>query len=93
MPVCSGISIYGTVRNYINLMAAVESFLGSMTSPALGGWLGLQYQAWIPSYGTGLIFSLTAIWLPPVPKIKVSLLHHWGYLAVPAIVVVHKLYS
>lgn len=74
-------------------MAAIESFLGSMTSPALGGWLGLQYQAWIPSYGTGLIFSLTAIWLPPVPEIKVSLSHHWGYLAVPAIVVVHKLYS
>jgi hypothetical protein len=27
------------------------------------------------------------------PEIKVSLLHHWGYLANPVIVVVHRLHS
>lgn len=35
-------------------MEVLDSPLGSITSPAMDSWLGLQYQVWIPSYWVGI---------------------------------------
>lgn len=49
--------------------------LASVTSPALGVWLGLQQQAWILSFWAGLKSNYTAIGYPGK---KVPLLLHFG---------------
>lgn len=63
-------------------VAAVGSPLGSITLPAISIYIVLQYQALNP------IRQLLV-----TPKIEEPLLQHWGYLAMPDIVMAHKLYS
>lgn len=66
-------------------MAVAGSPLGSVTSPAMGSWLGYITRHESPSNEWALI---TIRQLLVVSKIKVPLLHHVGYLAKPVIFVV-----
>lgn len=62
-------------------MTVVVSPLGSMFSPVIGSYLGLQYKAWAPFCSTDFnLIRQLVVTLSPTKK-SVILLHQWAYIA------------